>query len=108
MSKRANKQAGLSTQLPLALRTGRYVVGYNRAIDSIVHMRSKCIIVASNCPKMMRSRLEYYCVLANHVPVKFYEGNNNDLMVLSGLKHRASVISILDQGEAEIIAAEAK
>ncbi|KAI5168387.1 large subunit ribosomal protein L30e [Pancytospora epiphaga] len=105
MSKRTNKQAGLPAQLPLALRTGKYVVGYNKVIDSVVKMRSKCIILASNCPKMMRARLEYYCVLANHTPVKFYDGNNNDLMILSGLKHRTSVISILDQGEAEIVAA---
>lgn len=108
MSKRANKQAGLSAQLPLALRTGKYVIGYNKVIDSVVHMRSRCIIVASNCPKTMRARLEYYCVLANHTPIKFYEGNNNDLMILSGTKHRTSVISILDQGEAEIIPVEAK
>lgn len=103
MSKRVNKQAGLSAQLPLALRTGKYIVGYNKALTSIVRKQSKCVVVAGNLPKTMRARLEYYCVLANHIPIKFYEGNNNDLSVLSGFKFRASVISILDQGEAELV-----
>ncbi|KAI4291213.1 large subunit ribosomal protein L30e [Pancytospora philotis] len=101
MSKRVNKQTGLSVQLPLALRTGKYVVGFNKVIKSIIHKRSKCVVVSSNFPKMMRARLEYYCVLANHIPIKFYEGTNNELSVLSGFDFRASVISIIEPGEAE-------
>lgn len=103
MSKRVNKQVGLNMQLPLAMRTGKYVVGYNKALSSIINKKAKCVIVAANMPKMMRSRLEYYCVLADHTPIKFYEGSNNELSVLSGLKYRASVLSILDQGEADLV-----
>lgn len=106
MSKRVNKQAGLSVQLPLALRTGKYVVGFNKVMSSIIHKRAKCVVVAANLPKTMRTRLQYYCVLANHTPIKFYEGSNNDLATLSGFNFRASVISILDQGEAELVAVE--
>lgn len=103
MSRKVNKQTGLSAQLPLAMRTGKYLVGYNKVIDSVIRHTAKCVVVASNLPKMMRSRLEYYCVLSNRTPIKFYEGNNNELSALVGLKCRASVISILDQGEAELV-----
>ena len=103
MSRRANKQTGLAAQLPLAMRTGKYLVGYKKVLNSVVKNAAKCIVVASNLPKMMRMRLEYYCVLANHTPIKFYEGNNNELSALCGLNHRASVISVLDQGEAELL-----
>ena len=108
MSKRVNKQAGLSVQLPLALRTGEYVVGFNKVISSIIHNKAKCVMIASNLPKTMRTRLQYYCVLANHVPIKFYEGNNNDLSILSGLSFRTSVSSVLNQGEAELVSVEDK
>ena len=104
MSRRVNKQSGLVAQLPLAMRTGKYLVGYNRVINSVMRNSAKCVIVASNLPKVMRMRLEYYCVLANRTPIKFYEGNNNELSALAGLNHRASVISVLDQGEAELVA----
>lgn len=103
MSKRVNKQAGLSVQLPLAMRTGSYVVGFNRAINTIIRKTSKCVVVTGNLPKTMRARLEYYCVLANHTPIKFYEGNNNEFSALLGLKFRTSVVSVLDQGEAELV-----
>lgn len=103
MSKRVHKQAGINAKLPLALRTGKYLVGFKKTLKSVINKQAKCVVVAANLPKLMRAKLEYYCVLANKIPMKFYEGTNNDLAILSGLKFRASVISILDQGEADLI-----
>lgn len=94
---------GISSQLPLAMRTGKYVVGFNQSIENICQKSAKCVIVASNIPEDMRRQLEYYCVLASNIPMKFYEGSNNELSVLAGLKFRTSVITILDQGEADLV-----
>ncbi len=103
MSKKESKAVGLSSQLPLAMRTGKYVAGFTQSLESVHKKSAKCVIVASNIPEDMRRQLEYYCVLANNIPMKFYEGSNNELSVLAGLKFRTSVISILDQGEADLI-----
>ena len=103
MSKKVSKLSGFSVQLPLAIRTGKYIVGFNKVLMSIMKKQSKYVIITANLPKMMRNRIEYYCVLANNIPVKFYEGTNNELSALCGLRCRASVISVLDQGEAELI-----
>lgn len=105
MSKKSTKLTGISSQLPLAMRTGKYVVGFDQALRSVVNKTAKCLIFASNLPEHMRGQLEYYCVLANKIPIKFYEGSNNELSVLAGLKFRTSVISILDQGESDLVEA---
>lgn len=103
MSSKVTKTSTFNSQLPLAMRTGKYVVGFNESIESVYKKNSRCVIVASNIPEDMRRQLEYYCILANNIPIKFYEGTNNELAVLAGLKYRTSVISILDQGEADLV-----
>ena len=103
MSKKIHNQSALATQLPLALKTGKYVIGYKQAIENVVEKKAKCLVIAKTLPKLMRNRLEYYSVLADSIPLKFYEGSNNELAMMCGLKYRASVICILDQGEAELV-----
>lgn len=106
MSKKISRQTGLGSQLPLAMRTGKFEAGYKKAIDSVIKNKAQCIIVAANIPEDMRRLLEYYCVLANNIPIKFYEGSNNELSILGGLKFRTSVITILNQGEADLVEAK--
>jgi len=105
MATKNAKQTGISSQLSLALKTGKYSVGYNQALKNVINKRTKCLIIASNFSKVKRSQLEYYCALANNIPVKYYEGNNRELSILSKLKFRTSVISILDQGESDLVEA---
>ncbi|KAM0680087.1 60S ribosomal protein L30 [Glugoides intestinalis] len=102
-SKKLTKQVGLGTQLPLAMRTGKFIAGFKKTLLSIIKKKAQCVIVAANTPEEMRKLLEYYCVLANNIPIKFYEGSNNELSVLAGLKFRSSVITIIDQGEADLV-----
>jgi len=104
MAKKISKQTGISSQLPLAIRTGKFTAGFKKAVMHIIKNKAQCVIVAANIPEDMRRLLEYYCVLSNNTPMKFYEGSNNELSVLAGLKFRTSVISVLDQGEADLVA----
>lgn len=103
MSKKITKQTGIGSQLPLAMRTGKYVAGFKKTLLSIIKNKAQCVIVAGNMPEDMRRLLEYYCVLSNNTPIKFYEGSNNELSVIAGLKFRTSVISVLDQGESDLV-----
>lgn len=102
-SSKVLKTTGLNVQLPLALRTGKYIAGFKKSIKSIVEKRSKCVIIASNIPVHQRKQLEYYCLLGGKIPIKFYEGSNNELAIIGGLKFRTSVISVLDQGESDLV-----
>ncbi|KAI5149677.1 large subunit ribosomal protein L30e [Enteropsectra breve] len=102
MSRKTSKQNNQSTQLALALRTGKYFVGYKKALKSLISGSAKCVVVASNFPKTERTRLEYYCGLAKNTPIKFYEGNNRELATAAKFNFLTSVITILDQGEAEL------
>lgn len=103
MSKKVHNKSALATQLPLALKTGKYVMGFKQALKTVVDRSSKCLVISKSLPKMMRNRLEYYAALSNATAVKFYEGSNNDLAMICGLKYRAGVISVIDQGEASLV-----
>ncbi|KAL6122619.1 ribosomal prt L30 [Nucleospora cyclopteri] len=101
MSKRKTQKTGVAFQLPLAIKTGKFVAGFKQAIDSIIQQKSKYIVIANNMPEEMRRKIEYYAVLGKTIPIEYYSGNNNELSTLIGINHRSSVISILDQGEAD-------
>lgn len=101
MSKRKTQKTGLASQLPLAIKTGAYVVGYKQTLKTIIGESSKVVILAANTPDFMRRRIEYYCALANDTPIEYYAGSNNDLGTLSGLNKRCGAISITNQGEAD-------
>lgn len=101
MSRKKTQKTGLASQLPLAIKTGDYKVGLRQTLDALVHNKAKVVVVAKNLPEHLRKKIEYYCVLSGNVPIEFFPGNNNELNTLSGVGKRCSVISILDQGEAD-------
>lgn len=101
MSKKKVQKTGLVSQLPLAIKTGKYTVGFEQAIKSLITKQAKTIILSNNVPEHMRRKIEYYCVLSKNTPIEFFTGNSNDLNTLSGVGKRCCVISILDQGEAD-------
>lgn len=103
MSRRNSKLTGLAASLPLAIKTGKYDVGFRRSIMNIIQKKAKVVVIAGNYPVVKRKQLEYYCVLAGGIPIRFYEGSNNALANLCELPYRAGVISILDGGESDII-----
>ena len=106
MSRKKTQKTGLASQLPLAIKTGKYSVGYTQAIRALIHQTAKVIVLANNIPERMRKQIEYYCVLSNNTPIEFYNGSNNDLNTLSGVGKRCSVICVLDQGEADFTEAK--
>lgn len=103
MARKVAKAVDIGSKLALIFRTGKVAVGYKQALRSIEKGDSKCVILAKNIPDYMRGQLEYYCAIQKNIPIKFYEGSNNELSVSAGLKYRTSVISILDQGESDLI-----
>lgn len=103
MSRRQAKSEGIVTALPLAIRTGKYILGFKRVIKSVITKQARCLIISSNFPSTRRKQLEYYSVLAGGVPIIFHEANNTELGNIIEKGYRVGCISILNQGEADLI-----
>nr|CBH28901.1 60S RIBOSOMAL PROTEIN L30 [Anncaliia algerae] len=101
MAKKKQVLEGISFKLPLAIKTGKYAVGYRQTLRLLRKNEVKYLVVAANFPSVLRKKLEYYSALLGDLPLTIYSGNNNELAKLCEFKHRASVVSILDEGEAD-------
>jgi len=85
-----------------AVKTGKVYFGANFAIQSAKTGRAKMIITASNCPKEIRSDLEYYCKLSK-IPLIVYKGSSTDLAMVCGKPFVISALTIREPGDSEIL-----
>ncbi|KAM0677668.1 60S ribosomal protein L30 [Binucleata daphniae] len=103
MSRSKKNVTGLADQLPLAIKSGKHSCGYKQAIKSLIKKEAKAIVLTKNYPAVKRRLIEYYAALSNNTPILNYDGSNNDLAKMIDNYFRVGVITIIDQGEAEII-----
>eukprot|EP00998_Keelungia_sp_KM082_P012962 NODE_9386_length_518_cov_473.043478_g9363_i0.p1 GENE.NODE_9386_length_518_cov_473.043478_g9363_i0~~NODE_9386_length_518_cov_473.043478_g9363_i0.p1 ORF type:complete len:105 (+),score=28.05 NODE_9386_length_518_cov_473.043478_g9363_i0:86-400(+) len=92
----------INSKLQLVMKSGKYSLGYRSALKTIRQGKAKMIIIANNCPPLRKSEIEYYAMLGK-TNVHHYSGNNIDLGTACGKYFRASVLSILDPGDSDII-----
>ncbi|MEM0357863.1 MAG: 50S ribosomal protein L30e [Candidatus Bathyarchaeia archaeon] len=85
-----------------AVKTGKVYFGANSAIQSAKTGRAKMIIIASNCPKEIRSDLEYYCKLSR-IPLIVFRGTSTDLAMICGKPFVVSALTIREPGDSEIL-----
>ncbi|MEM0058453.1 MAG: 50S ribosomal protein L30e [Candidatus Bathyarchaeia archaeon] len=85
-----------------AVKTGKVYFGANTAIQSAKTGKAKMIIVASNCPKEIRSDLEYYCKLSG-IPLIVYKGTSTDLAMVCGKPFVVSALTIREPGDSDIL-----
>ncbi|EJW01972.1 hypothetical protein EDEG_00318 [Edhazardia aedis USNM 41457] len=103
MAKSKKVVTGLADQLPLALKSGKYCCGYNQTIKTLLNKEAQVIVMTDNYPSSKRKLIEYYAFLAGNIPILDFEGSNNDLAKCVESFHRIGVISVIDQGEAELV-----
>lgn len=46
------------------MKSGKYSLGYKSTLKTLRQGKSKLIIIASNCPPLRRSEIEYYAMLS--------------------------------------------
>ncbi|KAK8807231.1 hypothetical protein WA158_003990 [Blastocystis sp. Blastoise] len=100
ISKKATE--GINSRLQLVVKSGKYQLGYKSVLKTIRSDKAKLIIVASNCPPLRKSEIEYYALLAN-VEVHQYSGTNTDLGTACGKYFNVSTMSITDPGDSDIL-----
>jgi large subunit ribosomal protein L30e len=85
-----------------AVKTGKVTFGANSALQNAKTGKVKLIILAANCPKVIREDIEYYCKLSN-VPAITYKGSSIDLAAICGKPFTVAALSIREPGDSEIL-----
>merc|ERR1712018_74459 len=102
-AKKAKKQAdNINSRLALAVKSGKYVLGYRQTLKTLRAGTAKLVIIANNTPPLRKSEIEYYAMLAK-TGVQHYSGNNIELGTACGKYFRVATLSITDPGDSDII-----
>lgn len=95
-NKKSKKQGeSMNAKLKLVMKSGKAILGYKASLKSLRTSKSKMVLIASNCPPLRKSEIEYLAMLAK-TQVHHYSGDNTALGTACGKFYNCSVLSILD------------
>ncbi|XP_039254915.1 large ribosomal subunit protein eL30 [Styela clava] len=92
----------INSRLQLVMKSGKYNLGYRQTLKNLRQGKAKLVILASNCPALRKSEIEYYAMLAK-TGVHHYSGNNIELGTACGKYFRVCTLTITDPGDSDII-----
>lgn len=87
------------------MKSGKYSLGYKTTLKTLRNGKSKLVLIAGNCPRLRKSELEYYAMLAK-TTVHHYSGNNIELGTACGKYFRVGCMSITDAGDSDLLRTE--
>jgi len=64
--------------------------------------KGKLVIVASNCPELVKNQVEYYAKLSG-IPIYHASYTNMEIGEMCQRKHPISSLLVLEEGESEIL-----
>ena len=102
MGKKAKVSENMQQKLQLAVRSGKFRVGFKLAKKQLRNGTSKLMIIANNCPAIRNTELEYLAILGGSKVIHF-EGNNVELGTVCQRLHRVCVMTIQDAGDSDIL-----
>merc|ERR1719223_1703190 len=94
----------LNSRLALAVKSGKYTLGYRSTLKSLRKGEALLVLIANNCPALKKSEIEYYSMLAKSGVIQ-YNGNNIALGTACGRFFRVSCLAITDPGDSDICSA---
>lgn len=102
-----SKKSGdnVNAKLGLAIKSGKYTLGYKSTIKALRQGKAKLVIIAGNTPALRKSEIEYYAMLAK-CTVHHFQGGNNELGTSCGRLFRVGAVTIMDAGDSDILTAE--
>ena len=104
MAKKKTKGAdSMNSKLKLVMKSGKAILGYKASLKALRNGKSKMVLIASNCPPLRKSEVEYLAMLAK-TQVHHYVGDNTALGTACGKFFNCSVLSIMDGGDSDILA----
>jgi large subunit ribosomal protein L30e len=107
MAPKQSKKAveSINQKLSLVMKSGKTTLGYKSTLKTLRNGKSKLVILAGNTMPLRKSEIEYYAMLSK-TGVHHYQGNNIELGTACGKYFRVGVLSILDQGDSDIVSSE--
>eukprot|EP00823_Brevimastigomonas_motovehiculus_P007119 TRINITY_DN6135_c0_g1_i1.p1 TRINITY_DN6135_c0_g1~~TRINITY_DN6135_c0_g1_i1.p1 ORF type:complete len:137 (+),score=22.87 TRINITY_DN6135_c0_g1_i1:53-412(+) len=106
VAKSSNKgkkaQESINSRLALVMKSGKAALGIKTTLKSLRKGKGWLVIIADNCPPLLKSQIEYYAMLGK-TGVHHYTGNNIDLGTACGKFFRVSALAITDAGDSDII-----
>jgi large subunit ribosomal protein L30e len=95
----------MNSRLKLVMKSGKAILGYKASVKALRKSKAKMILIASNCPHLRKSEVEYLSMLAK-TPVHHYSGDNSALGTACGKFFNCSILSILDAGDSDILSSK--
>ncbi|KAL7502368.1 hypothetical protein ACHAXN_000338 [Cyclotella atomus] len=95
----------MNSRIKLVMKSGKAALGYKSALKSLRTGKAKLVLIASNCPPLRKSEVEYLAMLAK-TSVHHYSGDNTELGTACGKLFNASVVSVLDAGDSDILSSK--
>lgn len=92
----------MNSRLKLVMRSGKVSLGYKQAQRLLRSNKAKMILIASNCPHLRKSEIEYMAMLAK-TQVHHYAGDNTALGTACGKFFNCSIMTIIDAGDSDIL-----
>lgn len=92
----------LRRHLEVIGRTGKMLLGFRQAKLSILHRKSRLIILAGNCPPDLEREIRITCSMVG-VPILKTNIPRRELGYMAGKPFSASVISVIDPGNSNLI-----
>ena len=90
----------INKALKTAVTTGKVVFGFEQTLKALNTGKAKLIIVSSNCPDKQMNII----VKNKNVPFHRFKGTNIELGSACGKPFSISVLSVLNEGQSEILA----
>ncbi len=90
----------INKALKTAVTTGKVLFGFDQTMKAVKAGKAKLIIVSSNCPDKHLTVIEKH----EEVPSHRFSGTNIELGSACGKPFSVSVLSVLSEGESEILA----
>jgi len=92
----------MNSRLKLVMKSGKAILGYKASVKSLRTGKAKMVMIASNCPPLRKSEVEYLAMLAK-TSVHHYTGDNTALGTACGKFYNCSVLSVIDGGDSDIL-----
>jgi len=89
------------------MKSGKADLGYKAAVKGLRSGKCKMVLIASNCPPLRKSEVEYFAMLSK-TQVHHYSGNNVQLGTACGKFFACSVMAVTDAGDSDILVATNK
>ena len=92
----------VNKEIHQAVDTGKVILGSDKSVKAVKLGQAKLVILASNCPEVVRADITHYAKLAN-IPVHNYVGDAAALGLACGRPFLVSVMAVVDPGSSGIL-----